>query len=119
MDDQLRPVRQLSRGFAVSAVYAANLHSVHFQNGILCQIDVADRVNAANTRTGAGADMFPDRAHGRPFSTKNRWIPLWRASSSPSEWTPQPATMVTWRPLHIKIVVYQIVDIAVVTQAGM
>ena len=30
--------------------------------------------------------------------TKKRWIPLWRASSSSSECTPQPATIITSAP---------------------
>ena len=114
MDDQLRPVRQLSRGFAVSAVYAANLHSVHFQNGILCQIDVADRVNAANTRTGAGADMLFLIEHmgalfyKKPVDTVVAGFFLTVGMDAAAGDNGDMGAL-----SHIKIVVYQIVDVAV------
>ena len=58
MDNQPRPICQLSSGFSICTVNAANLHRIHFQYSVLGQMDVADRVNAADTRAGTGADML-------------------------------------------------------------
>ena len=54
-----------------------------------------------------------------PFARKKRWMPLWRASSSPSACTPQPATIFTSAPSPMKKSLYTMsLTSLCVTQAG-
>ena len=112
MDDQLRSRSEHGRSLPCAAVHAAQLNRIHLQDGILRQYNIRHRIYPFCTLSVTCSNMFFLIQDMSAFFKKKRCIPLWRASSSPSEWTPHPChNRHIGAGSHIEIIVYKIINV--------